>query len=99
MPALIRPASLVLDAEGMPYAPEYGDIYHSRAGGYAQARGVFLAGNDLPHAWRGRRSFTILETGFGLGTNFLATWAAWREKADRPRRLHYVSIELHPFNA
>ena len=99
MPTLIRPASLVLDADGMPYAPQYGDIYHSRAGGYAQARGVFLGGNELPQAWEGRRSFTILETGFGLGTNFLATWAAWRAQARSPRRLHFVSIELHPFGA
>jgi len=99
MPKLIHPASLVLDADGMPYAAQYGDIYHSRAGGYAQARGVFLAGNELPLAWQERRSFTILETGFGLGTNFLATWAAWRAQARRPRRLHFVSIELHPFGA
>ncbi|HEX4325980.1 MAG TPA: bifunctional tRNA (5-methylaminomethyl-2-thiouridine)(34)-methyltransferase MnmD/FAD-dependent 5-carboxymethylaminomethyl-2-thiouridine(34) oxidoreductase MnmC [Burkholderiales bacterium] len=99
MPKLICPAGLVLDADGMPYAPQYGDVYHSRAGGYAQARGVFLAGNELPQAWAERRSFTILETGFGLGTNFLATWAAWRAQARRPRRLHFVSIELHPFGA
>ncbi|MCS6763310.1 MAG: FAD-dependent 5-carboxymethylaminomethyl-2-thiouridine(34) oxidoreductase MnmC [Candidatus Protistobacter heckmanni] len=48
--------------------------------------------------------FTILETGFGLGVNFLATWAAWKKtKAEAAAtgaamvpRLHYVSIEKHP---
>jgi tRNA 5-methylaminomethyl-2-thiouridine biosynthesis bifunctional protein len=40
-----------------------------------------------------------LETGFGLGTNFLATWQAWRDDPLRPRRLHYVSVERHPFGA
>ncbi|HEY4372517.1 MAG TPA: bifunctional tRNA (5-methylaminomethyl-2-thiouridine)(34)-methyltransferase MnmD/FAD-dependent 5-carboxymethylaminomethyl-2-thiouridine(34) oxidoreductase MnmC [Burkholderiales bacterium] len=99
MPAILQPAELVLDAEGVPYAPAYGDVYHSRAGGYAQARKVFLAGNGLPHAWGGRRHFTILETGFGLGTNFLATWEAWRADPARPARLHFVSIERHPFRA
>ena len=37
----ISPATLVLDANGTPYSPQYGDIYHSRAGGQAQAREVF----------------------------------------------------------
>lgn len=99
MPTVIHPAELVLDAAGIPYAPDYGDIYHSRAGGYAQAREVFLAGNELPQAWQGRRHFTILETGFGLGTNFLATWAAWRADPARCACLHFVSIERHPFRA
>ena len=47
--------------------------------------------------WHGRRSFTILETGFGLGLNFLATWQAWLDDAQRCERLHFVSIEKHPF--
>ncbi len=38
----------------------------------------------------------ILETGFGLGLNFLATWAAWRRDAARCARLHYVAIDKHP---
>ncbi|MDR1850283.1 MAG: bifunctional tRNA (5-methylaminomethyl-2-thiouridine)(34)-methyltransferase MnmD/FAD-dependent 5-carboxymethylaminomethyl-2-thiouridine(34) oxidoreductase MnmC, partial [Zoogloeaceae bacterium] len=62
----------------------------------AQARHVFLAGNGLPERWQGRERFVILETGFGLGLNFLTTWAAWQE-AGRPCRLHFVSVEAHPF--
>jgi tRNA U34 5-methylaminomethyl-2-thiouridine-forming methyltransferase MnmC len=31
-----------------------------------------------PRAGRTARRFVILETGFGLGLNFLATWQAWR---------------------
>jgi tRNA 5-methylaminomethyl-2-thiouridine biosynthesis bifunctional protein len=75
----------------------YGDVYHSRSGALGQARNVFLAGNGLPQRWRGRRSFTVCETGFGLGNNFLALWDAWRGDADRPARLHVVSFEAHPF--
>jgi tRNA 5-methylaminomethyl-2-thiouridine biosynthesis bifunctional protein len=82
--------------DGIPSSPRYQDIYHSRSGALAQARHVFLAGNDLPARWRGPRHFCILETGFGLGLNFLATWQAWRDDPARCPRLHYVSIEAHP---
>ena len=60
---------------------------------------MFLAGNGLPARWRGRERFTILETGFGLGNNFLATWAAWRDDPARCERLFFVSIEKHPLSA
>ena len=63
----------------------------------AEGAHVFLAGNELPQRWRGRARFVVLETGFGLGLNFLATWAAWRDDAQRCARLHFVSCELHPF--
>lgn len=92
----VRPPLLELDADGVPHAPDFGDVYHSRAGARGQARHVFLAGNGLPQRWAGRDDFTILETGFGLGGNFLATWQAWREDPRRPRRLHYIGIEKHP---
>jgi len=65
----------------------------------AQARHVFLAGNALPDRWRGRDAFTILETGFGLGLNFLAAWDALRADPRGPARLHFVSVERHPFAA
>jgi tRNA 5-methylaminomethyl-2-thiouridine biosynthesis bifunctional protein len=93
----IVPATPAFDAAGTPYSPQYGDIYHSAEGGPGQARHVFLGGNDLPARWAGARVFTILETGFGFGLNWLATWQAWRDDAARPERLHFVSIEKHPF--
>lgn len=79
-----------------PSAPAFGDLYHPREGAFAQAREVFLAGNRLPARWQGRTRFTVLETGFGLGHNFLATWAAWRADPARCERLHFVSLEKHP---
>jgi tRNA 5-methylaminomethyl-2-thiouridine biosynthesis bifunctional protein len=85
--------------DGVPFSDDYDDVYASRDGALGQARHVFLAGNDLPGRWQGREQFVILETGFGLGTNFLATRQAWRTDPRRPRRLHVVSIELHPVRA
>ncbi|MEK6243157.1 MAG: bifunctional tRNA (5-methylaminomethyl-2-thiouridine)(34)-methyltransferase MnmD/FAD-dependent 5-carboxymethylaminomethyl-2-thiouridine(34) oxidoreductase MnmC [Pseudomonadota bacterium] len=96
MPLPLIPARLAF-ATGTPYSEAYGDVYHSAEGGLAQAQHVFLQGNGLPERWRGRRIFTVLETGFGFGLSFLATWQAWREDPARCERLHFVSIEKHPF--
>lgn len=93
------PARLEFAADGTPVSSAYGDVYHSAHGGPAQARHVFLGGNDLPARWQGRHRFVILETGFGLGLNFLATWQAWRNDPARSQRLHFVSVEKHPFTA
>ena len=94
----VVPARLARTAAGIAFSEAFGDVYHASSGGLAQARHVFLAGNALPDRWRGRDAFCILETGFGLGLNFLATWQAWRDDASRPDRLHFVSIEKHPFS-
>jgi tRNA 5-methylaminomethyl-2-thiouridine biosynthesis bifunctional protein len=99
MPVPLSPARLAFTAEGTPFSEAYGDVYHSAEGGLAQARHVFLQGNGLPQRWRGRRGFTILETGFGFGLSFLAAWQAWREDPARCRRLQFVSVEKHPFIA
>lgn len=93
----LEPAVLTFDAAGTPFSSVYGDIYHSSESGPGQARHVFLGGNDLPSRWAGKRVYTIVETGFGLGFNFLATWQAWRVDPARAERLHFVSIEKHPF--
>ncbi|HLL18768.1 MAG TPA: FAD-dependent 5-carboxymethylaminomethyl-2-thiouridine(34) oxidoreductase MnmC, partial [Rubrivivax sp.] len=81
----------------VPFSPLYGDAYHHPGrDALERARHVFLQGNDLPARWAGCRRFTILETGFGLGNNFLATWEAWRTDPRRCERLTFVSIERHP---
>jgi tRNA 5-methylaminomethyl-2-thiouridine biosynthesis bifunctional protein len=96
---VLPPAPYALDADGTPYSPLYDDVYHSAAGAHEQACHVFLAGNSLPARWQGRDHFTILETGFGLGVNFLATWLAWRNDPQACATLHFSSLEKHPFAA
>lgn len=83
-------------APGVPYSPLYDDVYHAAAGAWRQARHVFLSGNGLPGRWGGRLRFTILETGFGLGNNFLATWSAWLDDPTRCDQLVFISVEKHP---
>lgn len=94
--APIVPAEVDFSDPAAPAAPAFGDVYHSRAGALAQARHVFLGGNSLPGRWQGRQRFVVLETGFGLGNNFLATWDAWRQDPARCERLVFVSVEKHP---
>jgi tRNA 5-methylaminomethyl-2-thiouridine biosynthesis bifunctional protein len=60
---------------------------------------VFLQGCGLPQRWRGKTQFTVLETGFGLGLNFLTTWAAWEADPDRCEQLHFCSVEAYPVSA
>ena len=92
----LRPARIDFSDAQVPSAPDFGDTYHPRAGALGQSRHVFLAGNGLPGRWAGRRRFVVLETGFGLGHNFLATWDAWQQDAQRCDTLWYVAIEKHP---
>jgi tRNA 5-methylaminomethyl-2-thiouridine biosynthesis bifunctional protein len=96
MPQAVVPATLAFQ-DGTPYSEAFDDVYHSAAGGPAQAQHVFLKGNSLPQRWASRERFVVLETGFGFGLNFLVTWQAWRRDPARCGRLHYVSLEKHPF--
>ncbi len=92
--------------DGTPRSTRFDDVYRSQGldglGGWAQARHVFLGGCALladggtPPAWAGAPRWTVLETGFGLGLNFLATWHAWRDDPQAPRVLHYVAAEAWP---
>jgi len=102
MPVFAPHPPLVFDESGTPTSTLYRDVFRSRAGAWAESRAVFVEGCALPQRWaelgrqRPAASFTVLELGFGLGVNFLATLQAWRERGASPARLHYVSVEAHP---
>ena len=86
-------------ADGTPFSPRFQDRYRSVDGGLSQVRDVFLTGCGLPAAWRGAARWCVLETGFGLGLNFLCTWQAWRDDPLRPPQLHYLATEAWPADA
>jgi tRNA 5-methylaminomethyl-2-thiouridine biosynthesis bifunctional protein len=77
----------------------FDDIYFSPENGLAETEHVFLEGNNLPSAWAGKDDFTIVETGFGTGLNFLVCWRLFEEKAGKEQRLDYISFEKHPLSA
>ncbi len=60
------------------------------------APSLFLSGSHLPQRWSRRSRFVVLASDFGLGTAFLATWAAWRADPARCDRLWFIAIEPHP---
>jgi tRNA 5-methylaminomethyl-2-thiouridine biosynthesis bifunctional protein len=84
---------------GSPFNPRFQDRYRSELGGLRQAEDVFLYGCGLPAAWAFQAQWCVLETGFGLGLNFLVTWHAWQADAGRPKVLHFVSTEAFPAGA
>ncbi len=63
------------------------------------AQQVCLPGNGLPARWAARARFVVLDTAFGAGHHFLATWQAWRDDPRRCETLFYVGIEEHPLCA
>ena len=97
MPRLPQSPQLDWKADGTPVDVRHGDVYFTAGDGLEEARAVFLAGCGLPGGWAGRERFTIAETGFGTGLNFLATWSLWRETRPAPSAwLHFVSFEGFP---
>tara|TARA_R110001599_G_scaffold1981_5_gene10431 strand:+ start:11368 stop:13221 length:1854 start_codon:yes stop_codon:yes gene_type:complete len=97
MPRLLTPPEIDWRRDGTPVARAHDDVYFTAGDGLAESRAVFLAGCGLPDAWQGREVFTVAETGFGTGLNFLALWQMWETHRPSPTaRLHFVSFEAFP---
>lgn len=88
------------DENGLPVSKQFNDIYFSKLSGIEETRYVFIEGNQLPQRWQqldNTDMFTIGETGFGTGLNFLTTWQYWQQCANNSRtRLHFISVEKYP---
>ncbi|WP_339674706.1 bifunctional tRNA (5-methylaminomethyl-2-thiouridine)(34)-methyltransferase MnmD/FAD-dependent 5-carboxymethylaminomethyl-2-thiouridine(34) oxidoreductase MnmC [uncultured Zhongshania sp.] len=102
-PYFLEAASIDWGTDGVPRADTYGDIYFSQESGIHESRHVFLIHNQLTERWKtldtqqsGR--FTIIETGFGTGLNFLLAWQLWQSLAPSNWQLHFISVEKHPLH-
>jgi len=95
-PVELIPADLEWTPDGAPRSLRFDDIYFSKDGGLDETRAVFLQGCGLPQAWRGRRRFTVAETGFGTGLNILALLQLWRAHRPDGARLQIFSAEAYP---
>lgn len=91
--------SAVVDcSDNVVFSPQFDDIYFSATDGIGESHYHFLEGNALPTrfpTW-GKKTFTLAETGFGTGLNFLLTTTLWQQHAPKNSRLHYISAEKHP---
>lgn len=94
----INPARLDFDPTGAPFSLDFNDVYRSREGALAESHEVFVGGTKLRERWSGRADFTVLEVGFGLGLNLLASAQALQGDPAGPGRLHYVSLEALPLD-
>ena len=97
----VHHAELEWRENGQPVSSAFDDIYFSTSSGLEETRHVFLAENHLPERWAdledGTR-FSIGETGFGTGLNFLAAWQLWQRVAPASAQLHFVSVEKFPLH-
>lgn len=86
--------------DNQPYSSEYGDVYFSSDSGLDETEYVFLKHNQLAERFASAdaKAFTIVETGFGTGLNFLCTWKLWKKNAPKSAHLHFVSIEKFPLS-
>lgn len=89
---------LLWSNDGLPVSQEFNDPYFSVDNGLEESRYVFLQHNGLPQRWSGwQGNFSIVETGFGTGLNFLITWESWRQSSKHDSAwLHFTSIEKFP---
>ncbi|TVP93513.1 MAG: bifunctional tRNA (5-methylaminomethyl-2-thiouridine)(34)-methyltransferase MnmD/FAD-dependent 5-carboxymethylaminomethyl-2-thiouridine(34) oxidoreductase MnmC [Pseudomonadaceae bacterium] len=87
---------------GQPLSRLFDDVYFSRESGLEETRHVFLQHNQLTERWAklpADAHFTIGETGFGTGLNFLCAWQLWQQTAPATAHLHFVSCEKYPLTA
>ena len=92
-------ANLTWTDEGTPFSRQFGDIYFSRENGIQETEYVFLEHNLLGHRLKTldheSGDFTIGETGFGSGLNFLCAWQL-RDQVAPNCHLNFVSVEKYP---
>lgn len=96
----LPPPDLQWGTNGAPKSTQYDDIYFDSQSGIDETHHVFINHNHLIERWREQpdTSFTIAETGFGTGLNFLCVWNAWLETVNSDATLHFISVEKFPLS-
>jgi len=86
--------------DGLPYSTAFDDVYFSSDDGLLETEYVFIQGNALVGRWQSLtdNNFTILETGFGTGLNFLCACKSWLAHAPANAALHFTSVEKYPLS-
>ncbi len=81
---------------GVPLSDTFDDVYYSREGGLEETRHVFINGNNLKERFKEDRCFTIVETGFGTGLNFLTLREMFLSEASANARIEFFTCEKYP---
>ena len=86
---------------GLPFSSRFDDVYFSAESGLEEARHVFLKGHRLDQRFAtlsNKQGFTIGETGFGTGLNFLCAWQLFEKVAPEGASLDFFSTEKFPLD-
>jgi len=100
--------------DGAPYSNHFDDIYFDSKTGCDQSKTVFIEANNIANRLQKNKNlFTIAETGFGTGLNFLLTLQAYQQAliknqtdANKQEKnnlstlptLHFISVEKYPLS-
>ena len=101
--------SPIFQDNGAPYSKTFDDIYFDSKTGCEQSKTVFIKANNIIERLQNNNEvFTIAETGFGTGLNFLLTLEVYSNlfckgfsknqflKKIEEKKLHFISVEKYP---
>lgn len=81
-----------------PYSHDFNDFYYNTDSGLLETEAVFINQNQLKKRFKTLKqpTFTIIETGFGTGLNFLCAAQLWLNTAPNNAILQFISVEKTP---
>ena len=92
-------ADLHFEENGSPRSKSFEDVYFQNGQGLDESNYIFIEQNHLVQRFQSLKKnqhFTVAETGFGTGLNFLNTWQTFIQHAQKDARLTFVSCEKFP---
>lgn len=95
----IEPADIRFDPQGNAFSGAFDDIYFNPDHAAGKTEHLFHRATRFDELLAELQSGTpvvVGELGFGLGLNFLGTWAKFLRDAPTGSRLHYVGFDLAP---
>lgn len=98
--------SLIFQKNGSPFCQRFNDIYFDIDDAQQQSETVFIETNKIVDKLiLSNNTFTIAETGFGTGLNFILTLKAYQQAQRQLKlkgackelcKLHFISVEKYP---
>ena len=85
--------------DGILRADNFEDLYFSADNGLDESQHVFIRGNHIADRLSNSAHFTIAETGFGTGLNFLVVMKLLEDltiKQPLMQQIDYISFEARP---
>lgn len=106
---MIQKSSLIFQDNGTPFSQHFNETYFDSESGYEQSQTAFIDANNIFERLKNNdKPFTIAETGFGIGLNFLLTLRVYQKLLNTPldqsndlealtsNKFHFISVEKFP---